>query len=106
LLFDLGAKGRNFIVAQSDDDFMNGGNGGELAQSVDEDRNAAQLLELFAASLLFRALWRGRGHARAQSGCGNDDNTFIGAISIVQGLTGCVQASQLQHGFLMMLLRG
>jgi len=71
---------------------MNGGRRRTCAE-CGRGSECAQLLELFAASLLFSSFVRGRGHARAQSGCGTMTNTFIGAISIVQGLAGWVQWS-------------
>ena len=47
LLFDLGAKACDFVLAESDDDFVDGRSGGELAQRVHKNGHAAQFLELF-----------------------------------------------------------
>ena len=47
LFFNLGAKGCNLVLAESDDDFMDGWGGGELTQRVDKNGYAAQFFELF-----------------------------------------------------------
>ena len=51
LLFDLGAKAGNFVLAESDDDFVDGRGGGEFTQRVDENGHAAQFFELFGRGL-------------------------------------------------------
>src|SRR5208283_3000190 len=73
LLFDLGAKAGNLVLAQSNDDFVDSRSGGELTQGVDKNGHASQLFELLAGRLLPGFCGRGRRHARAQSGGGDDD---------------------------------
>ena len=72
-------------MAQSDDDFVDGGRGGELSQRVDENGHASQFLELFGGRFFFGFRRSEGGAMRVPSpAAGTMTNTFIGAISIVQ----------------------
>src|SRR3984893_13049938 len=76
LLFDLGAEAGNFVLAERDDDFVDGRGGCELTQRVDKNGHAAQFFELFGWGFSFGFRGRVRGHARAQSGRRNDDKNL------------------------------
>ena len=78
LLLKLRAKACNLVLAQGDDDLVNLRTGGKDAQGMNEDRNAAEMLELLGGS--FRG--RRRRHARAQSGCGDNDKYLHSGRSV------------------------
>src|ERR1700687_747898 len=72
LLFNLGAEAGNFVLAESNDDFVDGRGGGELTQRMDKNGYSAQFFKLFGRGFFFGFRARGRGHARAQSGRRNN----------------------------------
>src|ERR1700730_1351991 len=71
-LFNLGAKASDFVLAESDDDYVDGKGVRELTQRVDKNGYAAQFFELFGRGFFSGFRDRVRGHARAQSGRRNN----------------------------------
>src|SRR5664279_1895257 len=90
LFFDLLLKARGFVLAQCHHDLADRRALRELAQRMEENWSSVQLKKL-----LTLALWTSgsAGHARTQSGCGNDDDDLhVGERSINAG------PSQIQIG--------
>ena len=73
LQFDPFQEARSLVLSQRHHDLADLTIGGELPQRMDQDRRALQFKKLFALAFI---AGRGRRHARAQSGCGNDDDYF------------------------------
>src|ERR1700730_17518642 len=71
-LFNLGAKASDFVLAESDDDFVDGRGGRELTQRVDKNGYAAQFFELFGRGVFSGLRGGGGGYGRAQSGRRNN----------------------------------
>src|SRR5664280_699641 len=83
LFFDLLLKARGFVLAQCHHDLADRRALRELAQRMEENWSSVQLKKLLAL-----ALWTSgsAGHARTQSGCGNDDDDLhVGERSINAG---------------------
>src|SRR6266853_322405 len=76
LLFNLCAKAGDFVLAESNYDFIDGRGGSELTQRVDENGHAAQFFELFGRGFFPGFRGQVRGHARAQSGRRNNDKNL------------------------------
>ena len=86
LLFDLGAKAGNFVLAQSDGDFVNGRAAANLRSVWTRMGTPPSSLNCLVGAFFLDFAAEAGAMRVPRPAAGTMTNTFIGAISIVQAL--------------------